>query len=198
MLSFSGYLATLVNSLFWGCKIYSKHIIIQQSYCKNFMINAITNFPQKLYKLTILSDRQHFYELNKIYFIIFGHLHELILINKDLLRNGIIKLFLFSKKKENQFDSVAHQSATGARPTARRPMTGRPARASVFCRNAPTLFANSTTTSVLFPQSALIEEDPRTNSSLQRQDPWCPRTRRRDIGRHCAATPANRDSHRHI
>jgi hypothetical protein len=64
-----------------------------------------------MYKLTILSDRQHFYELNKIYFIIFGHLRELILINKDLLRNGIIKLFLISKKKENQFDSVAHSEA---------------------------------------------------------------------------------------
>jgi hypothetical protein len=53
MLSFSGYLATLVNSLFWGCKIYSKHIIIQQSYYKNFMINSIINLPQKFLQLLI-------------------------------------------------------------------------------------------------------------------------------------------------
>jgi hypothetical protein len=53
MLSFSGYLATLVNSLFRAYKNYSKHLIMPWSYHKNFRVKAFTDLPQQF--LQILS-----------------------------------------------------------------------------------------------------------------------------------------------
>ena len=54
-----------------------------------------------MYELTILIGRQCFWEPNKISFIIFGYLHDFILITKVQLRNTNEELFLFSTKKLN-------------------------------------------------------------------------------------------------
>ena len=53
-------------------------------------------------KLTTPTDRSWFYESNKISFIIFGHLQNLLIFSKDQLKTKLEKHLLILWKKENQ------------------------------------------------------------------------------------------------